>query len=375
MNKILVIDDENSIRINLVELLEAEGFHALSAENGLAGLRLAQQSLPDLIICDIMMPGLDGYEVLEHLRQEPTTATIPFIFLTARAGTADQRQGMNLGADDYLVKPFTRDELFTAIRTRLSRQAVFTQRLQAKLNDLRSSITVALPHEFRTPLTCILGYSEMLAEDSSLVQPEEVQQFAKWINSSARRLHELIVNFLLYTELELIDRSPAALAALRSDLPSEIKAAVTATALQQAQKIRRAADLSLEVEPALVGVRSEYLTKLIEELTQNAFKFSQAGTWVRVTGQTAGPSYQLVIHDQGRGMTAEQIADVGAYLQFERHRYEQQGQGLGLSIARRIAELHGGRLEIASVYGCETTVSITLPIYAGASGSVPAQSS
>ena len=367
MSKILVIDDEDDIRINLTELLEAEGFHVLSAENGKVGLQLAQQSLPDLIICDITMPELDGYGVLEQLRQEPATATIPFIFLTAKVEMSYQRQGMNLGADDYLVKPFTRDDLVKAIGTQLGKQAAYAQRLQSKLNDLRSSITVALPHEFRTPLTSILGYSDLLAEESSLVPPQEIQKFAKQINSSARRLHELIVNFLLYTELELIARDSDAITALKSTLPSEIKAAVTETADQQAQHIQRVADLNLEIEPALVRIGSGYLTKLIEELVRNAFKFSLAGTPVHITGQAAGSNYQLVVHDQGRGMTAEQIADVGAYLQFDRQRYEQQGPGLGLSISRRIAELHGGQLDIDSVFGRETTVHVTLPIYAGTS--------
>ena len=366
MSKILVIDDENDIRINLSELLEAEGFQVLSAENGQAGLQLAQQSRPDLIICDIMMPDMDGYGVLEELRQDPALAITPFIFLTAKAGLENQRQGMNLGADDYLVKPYTRDELVKAIRTRLSRQAAFTQQLQAKLNDLRSSISAALPHEFRTPLTCILGFSELIAEDPSLIPLQEIQRFARMINSSAQRLHALILNFLLYSELELVVRDPAAIAALQSASPSAIEAAVTETAVQQAQQLQRAADLRLEIEPALVDIGSEHLIKLIEELVQNAFKFSRAGTPVRVTGQAVGDSYRLVVHDQGRGMTAEQIADVGAYLQFERQHYEQQGQGLGLSIARRIAELHGGRLNIASVYGRETTVGITPPIHSQA---------
>ena len=165
MSKLLVIDDDHSVRVNLVELLEAEGFDVLSAKDGRSGVQLARQHLPDLIICDIMMPELDGYGVLEQLRQDPVTATTPFIFLTAKVERSDLRQGMNLGADDYLIKPFTRNELLTAISTRLAKQAAFNQRLQTRLDALRTSITLALPHEFRTPLACILGYSEILAED------------------------------------------------------------------------------------------------------------------------------------------------------------------------------------------------------------------
>src|SRR5689334_1008872 len=100
MTKVLVIEDEPAIRNNLVILLEKEGFETLSAENGLFGIELARAYLPDLIICDITMPELDGYGVLDNLRQDTATASIPFIFLSARADKADMRRGMLLGADD-----------------------------------------------------------------------------------------------------------------------------------------------------------------------------------------------------------------------------------------------------------------------------------
>lgn len=120
MTRLLVIDDDRAVRDDVVELLELEGFDVLSAENGRHGVQIARQSRPDLIVCDIMMPELDGYGVLAELRHDLATATIPFIFLTALAGTFNLRQGMNLGADDYLVKPFSRSELLAAISSRLA---------------------------------------------------------------------------------------------------------------------------------------------------------------------------------------------------------------------------------------------------------------
>ncbi|WP_017315857.1 EAL domain-containing response regulator [Mastigocladopsis repens] len=123
MTKILVIEDEESVRENLLDLLEAENFDTIAAANGRIGVKLALSEVPDLILCDLMMPEIDGYGVLTALREEPITASIPFIFLTARSARADFRQGMNLGADDYLTKPFTRTELLSAIASRLTRQA------------------------------------------------------------------------------------------------------------------------------------------------------------------------------------------------------------------------------------------------------------
>lgn len=123
MPKILVIEDEESVRENLLDLLEAEDFETISADNGQIGLDLAISQLPDLILCDMMMPELDGYGVLTALRKEPLTATIPFIFLTAKSAKSDFRQGMDLGADDYLTKPFTRSELLSAIKNKLEKFA------------------------------------------------------------------------------------------------------------------------------------------------------------------------------------------------------------------------------------------------------------
>ncbi len=123
MPKILVIEDEESVRENLLDLLQAEDFETISADNGLIGLDLAISQLPDLILCDMMMPELDGYGVLTALRKELLTSTIPFIFLTAKSAKSDFRQGMDLGADDYLTKPFTRSELLSAIKNRLEKFA------------------------------------------------------------------------------------------------------------------------------------------------------------------------------------------------------------------------------------------------------------
>ena len=122
--KILVIEDQTVMRENLVTLLEFEGFAVGSAANGRQGLLLAQAAPPDLVLCDVMMPDLDGYGVLEQLRREPATRQVLFIFLTAKGERADIRSGMNLGADDYLVKPVTHAELLEAIAARLERQRV-----------------------------------------------------------------------------------------------------------------------------------------------------------------------------------------------------------------------------------------------------------
>jgi EAL domain-containing protein (putative c-di-GMP-specific phosphodiesterase class I)/ActR/RegA family two-component response regulator len=161
MKKILAIEDEEVIRENILKLLKAEGFEVMGAENGMQGLSLAMSNPPDVILCDVTMPELDGYGVLAALRSNSVTATIPFVFLTGKADRSQMRQGMELGADDYLTKPFTKAELVGAIASRLKKQAAFTEQYhnlrspssdliqdaQDELDILRTSLSQALERE------------------------------------------------------------------------------------------------------------------------------------------------------------------------------------------------------------------------------------
>ncbi|BAT54215.1 two-component response regulator [Nostoc sp. NIES-3756] len=146
---ILVIEDEADTRNLFLVVLEANGYDAIVAENGVIGIQQAQKHLPDLIVCDIMMPDMDGYSVLDTLRQDPLTAIIPFIFLTGSQDKASQRKGMELGADDYLTKPSTIEDILKAIATRLEKQARLRYWYAAKSHEL--SQTLAVESEFIFP--------------------------------------------------------------------------------------------------------------------------------------------------------------------------------------------------------------------------------
>lgn len=163
--KVLIIDDTVEIRMIIVETLNLFGFKPLAAEDGVSGIELAKAQIPDLIICDINMPNMDGYETLKAIRQDPVTAPIPFIFLSGASDKINMRRGMELGADDYLTKPFTHKELLAAVNTRLEKQEELARQSEKKLNELRGNISVALPHELRTPLNGIMGLASLLMED------------------------------------------------------------------------------------------------------------------------------------------------------------------------------------------------------------------
>ncbi|QZZ18829.1 response regulator [Leptothermofonsia sichuanensis E412] len=361
MKKILVIEDERSMRETILELLEAEGFQGIGAENGSIGIQKAQEYLPDLILCDVVMPHLDGYGVLSSLRHNPATATIPFIFLTAMGARERVREGMQMGADDYLTKPFTAEELLGAIASRFARQAILTSQSQQQLDDLRNSIALSLPHELRTPLHGILGLAGLLLEDYQTIERQEILEIAEGIYAAADRLHRLIQNYLLYVELELTTKDLNRITRLRSASTHYPKVLIANVATQIAKRYGRETDLFLNLENTVVQIADLKLHKIAEELIDNAFKFSKAGTAIQLTTVADAEGLTLWITNHGRGMTADQIASLGAYMQFERKFYEQQGSGLGLAIAKRLVELHGGSLSIESTPGQQTTIQVTLP--------------
>ncbi len=363
MKKILVIEDEKDVREIILDILEAEEFSVRGAKNGEEGIQLAKEYLPDLVICDIMMPKINGFNVLKKLRKNKATSTTPFIFLTAKATKDDLRQGMNLGADDYLTKPFTRQELLNAIASRIQKQVFIEQKTQERLNELRNSISLSLPHELRTPLNGILASSQLLREDFLEMEADEVHQMLGDIQTSAQRLYRLISNFLLYTDLEFLLQNQERFKSLPQDFVQHPNLVVKKAVLQLLESHpERESDLQLELKTDhAVQTSEEFLIKIIEELIDNAFKFSNVGQNVQLKTQVIDQFYCLEVHDQGRGMTAEKIANLGDYKKFERQKYE-AGSGLGLAIVRRLVELNAGTLDIQSIPEKMTTVRVTLPI-------------
>lgn len=337
------------------------GFDTVLAEDGEKGIELARQHLPDLIICDVNMPRLDGFGTLTQLREHESTATIPFMFLSGAVERPNVRRGMELGADDYVTKPFTPSELLAAVNARLEKAAEMERKSEKKLDELRGKMTLALPHELRTPLNGIMGLASLLIDDHSRMQPTEVLENARMIHLSAERLHRLIENFLAYAQIELMAKDAKAILSSASNSATATAPLITEAAKTVAARWKREADLRLEVRGCTVPVIADNLQKVVEELMDNAFKFSEPGTPVRVITGALDQTFSLHVINSGRGMTQEQIAKIGPHVQFEREQYEQQGAGLGLIIAKRLTELNGGNFSINSVPGKETRVTVTFP--------------
>ena len=361
MKRILVIDDETWLREMVHMALEQKGFEVLEAENGAVGIEAARKVLPDLILCDVNMEKLDGYGTLSSLRSEAATASVPFILMTGLADHAGMRHGMELGADDYLPKPFSIDALYAAVDARLKKAQTVREEAEKKLSDLRDNISLMLPHELRTPLNGILAYGEILSADAATLPPEEIAEMGQVIHESGRRLERLIENFLIYAQIELLGTDPQKLNAMRKKRTNSPAQLIERQARAQAHNASREADLVLDLHDQPLPISEDYLAKIVDEVVQNGFKFSDSGSPVTVSLNDAPGGVILSVADHGRGFSTEHITRVGAYMQFDRKMHEQQGLGLGLSIAKRLTELHGGTLTINSQRESSTVVSIKLP--------------
>jgi signal transduction histidine kinase len=361
MKRILVIDDEDWLRDMVQTALEQRGFEILQADSGASGIEIARRELPDLVLCDVNMSQVDGYLTLASLRSEPVTAAIPFILMTGLADTAGMRHGMELGADDYLPKPFTLDALYAAVDARLKKAQTVQQQAEKKLADLRDNISLMLPHELRTPLNGILAYAEMLATQAQSLSASEIAEMGRVMVDSGMRLERLVENFLIYAQLELLAGDPQKIAFMQSKATVHPQRVVEHRAEVQARQTGRPNDLSLLLSDQPIAMSEEYLARVVDELVQNAFKFSSPGTTVRVEMSSIPGMIVLAITDHGRGFSTEHITKVGAYMQFDRKMHEQQGLGLGLAIAKRLVELHGGTLILQHNPSAATTVTVKVP--------------
>src|SRR6202008_3277296 len=201
MKKILVIEDEPEMRRNLTTVLRLEQFHALPAENGRIGIELAKKEKPDLILCDVMMPELDGYGVIAALRADPDTVAIPFIFLTAKGEKPDIRAGMNLGADDYLTKPVAKNDLLAAIHSRLARA------VQQAVPEFKPNFDSA------KPLEQVLGLTPRVAETLLwLAQGKTNGEIAMILSNSESTVKKHVLD--IFDKLGVETRTAASLRAL-----------------------------------------------------------------------------------------------------------------------------------------------------------------
>lgn len=363
MKKILVVDDADFILETTAAILKFEGYEVYTAENGKLALNLAKVNQPDLILSDVSMPEIDGFELLEQFKNDDLLKRIPFIFLTAFADKSNIRLGMEKGADDYLIKPFTRDELIASINAQFKKYQIVELQYEEKVTRLNKSIITSLPHEFRTVLNQISGTTKFLNLNHNKVKPDEILELTNDILKSAERLNKITENYLIYSRLEsfILSNDKLNLKEFKTDEPL---AMIYDIGEMIAGKFNRLNDLLIkgDIENIYLQVSTESFYKVLNELLDNAFNFSKINSKVEIIVSQIDENFlKFCIIDKGRGMSKQQTESIGVMIQFERDVYEQQGIGLGLAISKKIVELHDGLFSIESEVGYGTKVTFTLP--------------
>lgn len=234
-----------------------------------------------------------------------------------------------------------------------------------QFQELRLNLSLALPHELRTPLNAILGFSQylMTQHPHEVHHSEAILRIYSSIYESALRMHHLIENYLLYAKLQIMTTAPEAVKCEYCQQYEDVNmlSLIQSSAGVYAERVGRKEDLHLKLDNKILRISRLCLQKVLEELLDNAFKFSEPGTPISIATHISERQWSLHVVDQGRGMTVEQIERIGAYMQFERSYYAQQGSGLGLTIVQLLIQLQGGNVTIKSVPQQGTTVIITLP--------------
>ncbi len=345
---ILIVDDNPTNLGVLFDYLRGAGFKVLIAEDGNGALQRAKYAEPDIILLDVLMPGIDGFETCRQLKQNDKTRDIPVIFMTALTETVDKVKGFQLGAVDYVTKPLQYDEVLARIATHL------TIRKQNKELDAFAH-TVA--HDLQNSLGMIISYSQVLLEEISTLNMEEVQEILKRIHQSGKKMNNIIQALLLLASVrkEEVQLTTLNMAEIVDQAQQRLELLINtyhATILQPDQWPK-----AIGYAPWVEEVWVNYLS--------NGLKYGGSPPHLEL-GATLQPDENTIcfwVKDNGQGLSREKQAVL--FSEFSRlDEIHVEGHGLGLSIVHRIIEKLGGRVGVESVDGEGSVFYFTLPVFA-----------
>ena len=360
--RVLVVDDEPDNRELHRTLLEMKGHTVFDAGNGAEALDMVKDALPDVILLDVMMPEMDGYEVCRRLKGDPETAPVPIIMVTALAGRSDRLEGIDAGANDFLTKPVGAQDVILRVRN-----SIYTKRLYDQVNEsldrlreleeLRDNLTHMIVHDMRSPLMGICGSLELLQMTVADRLDEEDRDDMERALDSSRLLTEMVSSLLDVSRLEAgkmpLHRTVCGLE------PVIVKAIDSLGSLA-----RRASVRFVRPEGVVEAYCDADVTRrIITNLLGNAIKFTPPEKEVRIEAAMAGDRVRLDVHDAGPGIPEEYKSKI--FQKFGQVESRKEGQkfstGLGLTFCKLAVEAHGGEIEVSSVIGSGSTFTVYLP--------------
>jgi two-component system, sensor histidine kinase and response regulator len=368
MTKIVLIEDEAPLRSEVAEWLMFEDYEVFEAEDGVVGTQTIFQHLPDLILCDIMMPRLDGYGVLLETKSNPATIATPFIYMTAKASHDDLREGMTSGADDYITKPFTRQELLDAIQKQLQKRVMREQYYEAQIQQvqqalaheheqrlLKAKLVGMFSHDFRNPLSTILSSNSLLRDYADRLDEQRRLIHLNRIDASVRQLLQMLDDMLIVTQMETgslqFKPEPLNISHIIQNIAEEFQ-----TINGEVCNIIYESEVNTVV---LADIR--LIRQIASNIISNAIKYSPLGGEVRITLEEQGSDYVLTVQDHGIGIDLEDQQYLFNAFKRGSNVGKISGTGLGLAIVKEAVAIHNGfvRLESAVGQGTKVTVGIT----------------
>ena len=361
--KVLIVDD---IPVNLQllsSILYKEGLDISAATNGRQALESAACNLPDIILLDVSMPKMDGYEVCRELKKNPATALIPVIFLTAKVDSEDILKGFESGAVDYVTKPFNPKELMSRVSTHLelkrSRDYIALQNRElSELNSMKDKLFSIIAHDLRNPVGSILGFSEILDQTYEKLSEDERRQYIKIIRTSGKNMYALLTDLLewarsqlgrIETQFENIHLK--ALADKTIDL-SLIK-----------MKEKNITIINGITESCTAYANETMIRGVLRNLISNALKFTASGGKINLISKEENGLVRIEISDTGIGISPENLTKLFRLDQniTTPGTSDETGTGLGLILCKDFIEKNNGRISVESEIGKGTTFKFTLP--------------
>ncbi len=368
---LLIVDDNPTNLRVLLDYLRESGFKMLVARNGEGALRQARYAHPDIILLDVMMPGIDGYETCRQMKADDGLKDIPVIFMTALSETVNKLQGFEAGGVDYITKPLQHEEVLARVNTHLTirklqqqleQQNALLQEKNRELEDLNASKDTffsIISHDLRGPFNVLLSMTQLLEEHLDAYSQEKIRQSVRHIRTSAERLHALLENLLTWSRLQRgsMNYTPQTI-----DLSEIVNRNVTLFLANAEQKGVLLTNTSPEA--SMVYADANMVDTVIRNLISNALKFTWKGGSVTVSSRRGEESLFLSVTDSGIGMN-EASLDRLFRLDTSYHKdgtAGEKGTGLGLNLCKELIEKNGGVIEVDSEIGKGSTFTITLPL-------------
>ncbi len=344
--KILIVDDvPKNIQV-AANILQQEGYQMAFAQNGKAAISQVQSNRFDLILLDIMMPGMDGFEVCRQLRENPETRNIPIIFLTAKTDAESILKGFEVGAVDYVTKPFNGSELSARVKTHLSLKRAQEDLLEA--NATKDKFFSIIAHDLKNPFNALIGLSKLLLNNYDGFNDVKRKDFVQMIHRSSEQGFKLLENLLDWSRMQTgkMEWQP-------HEIDLNIYAFENISLLNAAAENKNIRLSSLIAKDTMVYADANMIRMVIRNLLSNAIKFTPEGGEVTISSRQTDGYEEVTVSDTGIGMSEE---DIGKLFRIDVHHSspgtaDEQGTGLGLILCKEFVEKNGGKIWVKSEVG------------------------